>query len=190
LSIERILVPFTDQSQGSPGPSGFSKFRVAGRPARAEIRCVSIFRTSRPRVPRDWREKVSGLREVAKCVASTGVQPARVRKRVHTQHAHTHAPENGDRRGTLGSEPVARTSTYEEGGERESDRKTRTSGTEVRGASFPSDMPGCLLVLSHRLRPTSLPLRAPAPRPFLNAHSLFSFFFTIFFYLIFIYFYF
>lgn len=85
----------------------------------------------------------------------------------HNAHVriHTHALANGGRRSTLGLESVARTNSYEEDGERkrESDRKTRTSGTEVRRASFPSDMPGCLLVLSHRLRPTS-PLPLPDPR--------------------------
>lgn len=38
----------------------------------------------------------------------------------------------------------------------ETDRKMRTSGTEVRRTSFSLDMPGCLLVVSHRLRPSSL----------------------------------
>lgn len=127
------------------------------------------------------REKVSGLGEVAKCVVSTGVQHARAYAHAY---AHTHVLANGrrgGRRSTLDSKSVGRMSTYvvevkreREREKRESDRKTRTSGTEVRGASFPSDMPGCLLVLSHRLRPTSpLPLRTP--HPFSDIHSLFSF---------------
>lgn len=139
------------------------------------------------------REKVSGLGEVAECVASASVQHARVHthtactRHAHAYaHTHTHTPtpwRTGDGavvvvHSTRNQSLVrALTSEVEKERERErkreSDRKTRTSGTEVRGASFPSDMPGCLLVLSHRLRPTSLPLRAP--RPSSGTHSLFSF---------------
>lgn len=119
-----------------------------------------------------WPKRGSGVCRFHRLATST------LYTYTHT-YVHTHALANGGRRSTLGLESVARMNSYEGDGERkrESDRKTRTSGTEVRRASFPSDMPGCLLVLSHRLRPTS-PLSLSPRTSSTNIHTLSFLFFS------------